>query len=140
MSVIHFTTRSKDVFPYWTKAPEIGLRRIMTLIALAPKTGLTGSKTPVVRDRNGRVIDGLVVDSSDAKEFVERLTKPRIGVFRFRSAGKNAPSVQSRFIRRKVGRVPCPGQLKLMLLSKIFKTKRTESYWRNMANSARIIR
>ena len=75
MSVIHFTTRSKDVFPYWTKAPEIGLRRIMTLIALAPKTGLTGSKTPVVRDRNGRVIDGLVVDSSDAKEFVERLTK-----------------------------------------------------------------
>lgn len=75
MSVIHFTTRSKDVFPYWTKAPEIGLRRIMTLIALAPKTGLTGSKTPVVRDRNGRVIDGLVVDSADAKEFVERLTK-----------------------------------------------------------------
>lgn len=75
MSVIHFTTQSKDVFPYWTKAPEIGLRRIMTLIALAPKTGLTGSKTPVVRDRNGRVIDGLVVDSSDAKEFVERLTK-----------------------------------------------------------------
>lgn len=47
----------------------------MALIALASKTGLTGSRTPVVRDRNGRVIDGLVVDSSDAKELVERLTK-----------------------------------------------------------------
>ena len=55
--------------------PEIGLRRIMALIALASKTGLTGSRTPVVRDRNGCVIDGLVVDSSDAKELVERLTK-----------------------------------------------------------------
>ena len=75
MSVIHFTTRQKDVFPYWTKAPEIGLRRIMALIALASKTGLTGSKTPIVRDRNGRVIDGLVVDSSDAQELVERLTQ-----------------------------------------------------------------
>lgn len=75
MSVIHFTTREKEVFPYWTKVPEIGLRRIMALIALASKTGLTGSRTPVVRDRNGRVIDVLVVDSSNAKELVERLTK-----------------------------------------------------------------
>lgn len=57
MSVIHFTTREEEVFPYWTKVPEIGLRRIMALIALASKTGLTGSRTPVVRDRNGRVID-----------------------------------------------------------------------------------
>lgn len=33
MSVIHFTTREEEVFPYWTKVPEIGLRRIMVLIA-----------------------------------------------------------------------------------------------------------
>ena len=75
MSVINFTTSEKEVFPYWNKAPEIGLRRIMALISLASKTGLTGSKTPIVRDRNGRVIDGLVVDSSDAQELVERLTQ-----------------------------------------------------------------
>ena len=75
MSVIYFTTSEKEVFPYWSKAPEIGLRRIMALISLASKTGLTGSKTPIVRDRNGRVIDGLVVDSSDAQEIVERLTQ-----------------------------------------------------------------
>lgn len=44
MSVIHFTTHEKEVFPYWTKVPEIGLRRIMALIALASKTGPNGKQ------------------------------------------------------------------------------------------------
>ena len=143
MSVIHFTTREKEVFPYWTKVPEIGLRRIMALIALASKTGLTGSRTPVVRDRNGQVIDGLVVDSPDAKELVERLTKHNFSKdwsFQISIGRKNAPSAQNRFIRLNDGRVLCRAMLKLMLLSKIFNTKRTERYWRNTANSVRITR
>ena len=143
MSVIYFTTSEKEVFPYWSKAPEIGLRRIMALISLASKTGLTGSKTPIVRDRNGRVIDGLVVDSSDAQEIVERLTQHdfskdwsfQISIYTYIYS-----SAQNRFIRLNDGWVLCRAMLKLMLLSKIFETKRTERYWRNTANSVRITR
>lgn len=75
MSDLYFETTEKDVFPNWTNAPEVGLRHIMALIALAPKMGLTGNKQPIVRDKNGQVIDGLVLDSQDSKDLVERLEK-----------------------------------------------------------------
>ena len=75
MPDIYFETTERDVFPYWTNAPGVGLRRIMALSALAPKMGLTGNKKPIVRDKNGQVIDGLVLDSPDSKDLVERLEK-----------------------------------------------------------------
>lgn len=75
MSDLYFETTEKDVFPYWTNAPEVGLRRIMALIELSPKMGLTGSKRPIVRDKNGQIIDSLVLDSPDSKDLLERLER-----------------------------------------------------------------
>lgn len=75
MPDIYFETTERDVFPYWINEPAVGLRRIMALIALAPKMGLTGNKKPIVRDKKGQVIDGLVLDSPDSKDLVERLEK-----------------------------------------------------------------
>lgn len=75
MPEIYFETTERDVFPYWINEPAVGLRRIMALIALAPKMGLTGNKKPIVRDKKGQVIDGLVLDSLDSKDLVERLEK-----------------------------------------------------------------
>lgn len=71
--MIYFKTQECDVFPYWTKQPEIGLRRIMALIEWAPKTGLTGKKKPVVVDRSGKRIPGLMEFFSDSKVFSDEL-------------------------------------------------------------------
>lgn len=75
MPDVYFETTERDVFPYWINEPAVGLRRVMALIALAPKMGLTGNKKPIVRDKSGQVIDGLVLDSPDSKDLVERLEK-----------------------------------------------------------------
>lgn len=131
MPDIYFETTERDVFPYWINEPAVGLRRVMALIALAPKMGLTGNKKPIVRDKSGQVIDGLVLDSSDSKDLVERLEKYDFSKdWKFHiTIGKNQRTISKvRFPDPKVGRERCRAMRKMTQQFRTLGTKRTERY------------